>query len=135
MGKNKYNTQSWSDYLRDLSNYPNFKLTIIMDDNNGLVAYIPVPRLKRASELQTDDFKALIDAINRGDKASLLTIPGVFTRTMPPRTTNANALRTMEKYGLEAIPVVDKDNRVLAIADRERILSHMILALIGADKI
>lgn len=135
MGKNKYNTQSWSDYLRDLSNYPNFKLTIIRDDNNGLVAYIPVPRLKRASELQTDDFKALIDAINRGDKASLLTIPGVFTRTMPPRTTNANALRTMEKYGLEAIPVVDKDNRVLAIADRERILSHMILALIGADKI
>jgi len=41
----------------------------------------------------------------------------------------------MEKYGLDAIPVVDESTKqVRAIVDRDRILSHMLLVLTGADK-
>ena len=134
MGEGTYNAQSLTNYLVDLSRYPNFKLVIILDSSGRLVAFIPARRLKRANDLGSPDFQTLINAVNTGDMNALLAIPGVLTKAVSPRTTNAEALRTMEERGLDAIPIVDENKRVLAIADRDRILSHMLLALTGAEK-
>jgi CBS domain-containing protein len=135
MGESTYDASSLEDYLRDLSHFPSFKFVIIVDDRNQLVAYILARFLKRANDLALPDFKELINAVNNGDRDALLRIQGVLTETISPRTTNADALRTMEKYGLDAIPVVEESTKqVRAIVDRDRILSHMLLVLTGADK-
>jgi CBS domain-containing protein len=136
MGEGTYNAASLADYLRDLSQFRNFKFVIIVDDRNQFVAYIPGRYLKRANDLGLPDFNNLINAVNNGDRAALVRIPGVLTDCITTRTSNAEALRMMEKYGLDAIPVVDENTKqVRAITDCNRILSHMLLALTEADKV
>jgi len=135
MGAETYNAMSLNDYLRDLSHFPNFKFVIIVDKNDRLVAYVPARVLKRANDLNLSDFPTLITAVNNNNPMALLKVAGVLTEPITTRTTNAEALRTMEKYDLDAIPAVAENTRtVQAIVERNRILNRMLLALTGGDK-
>lgn len=135
MGSGSYNSMSLNDYLRDLSHFPNFKFVIIVDKNDRLIAYVPGRILKRANDLNLNDFPALVAAVNNDQESALLRIPGVLTEPITTRTTNAEALQMMEKYDLDAIPVIDENTRtVRAIVERNRILNSMLLAVTGGNR-
>jgi len=135
LGSASYDAEIVVDYLRDLAHFPNFKFVIMVDDRNRFAAYIPAGALIRANDLQLADLPDLINAVRSGNRDAVSAVPGVLTECITTRTSNAEALRTMERLGLDAIPVVDEDTKqVRAIADRDRILGRMLLALTGADK-
>ncbi|MDQ3639076.1 MAG: CBS domain-containing protein, partial [Actinomycetota bacterium] len=55
------------------------------------------------------------------------TYPGVVRKTISTRSTNAEALREMMAKNLEALVVTDEDNRLKGIAEREHVLTRMVL--------
>jgi hypothetical protein len=77
-----------------------------------------------------------IAAFYNSDRTALLAIPGVIRGdvAITSSTANSEALRTMKKYGLDAIPAVDESRQGLTVADRNHIETQMLLALAGAGK-
>jgi predicted transcriptional regulator len=69
-----------------------------------------------------------IRAINHGERDQIARYPGVITKAISSKSTNAEALREMEKSNLEALVVVD-DGRFKGVVEREQLLSRMMLAL------
>jgi predicted transcriptional regulator len=67
--------------------------------------------------------------IKDADKEKLLNYPGVIRDTIPPDSTNAQALRKMVASNVDIIAVVDEKDRLKGVIEREQVLSKMVLAL------
>jgi CBS domain-containing protein len=72
---------------------------------------------------------ALIQAVNTGNLTTVWGHPGMHRETISPKTSNAEALDKMDQLGLDAILIVDEQNQVVGIAERQRILCRMLIAL------
>jgi predicted transcriptional regulator len=68
----------------------------------------------------------LVKVLNEG-RQELYSYPGVVRKTISTASTNAEALREMMSKNLEALVVTDEDNRLKGIAEREQILTKMVL--------
>ncbi len=64
--------------------------------------------------------------LNEG-RQELCSYLGVVRKTISTASTNAEALREMMSKNLEALVVADQDNRLKGIAEREQILTKMVL--------
>ena len=69
-----------------------------------------------------------VRVINEGDP-KLFQYPSVVRKAISTRSTHAEALREMIETNIEAIVVTDETNHLQGIAEREQILSRMMLAL------
>jgi hypothetical protein len=130
LGQGTYAIEALRRYLHDLSQFPTFKFVVVVDAQGRLVGYVPPRTLKRALEFSPAAIESLIAAINTRDEAAVREFPGMLTERISRRTTNAEALEEMEKLGVDALVVVDEATaRVIAVVDRDHILSRMISAL------
>jgi predicted transcriptional regulator len=70
-----------------------------------------------------------VTVINDGDPNKLFQYPSVVRKALSTRSTHAEALREMIQRNVEALVVTDETNQLKGIAEREQILSRMMLAL------
>ncbi len=123
-----YTAQAVATALRNLTQYPNFKFVVFLNADSRLIAYVPGWRLLLALDANTPDSVNFINALNTNSVNSAF--PGLLTATVLPETSNAKALEEMERWGLDAIPVVDPaTGQLLGVVERERILSRMLMRL------
>jgi CBS domain-containing protein len=76
---------------------------------------------------------AFVDAIGRGETEEVFSFPGTLRKVVPPSATNAEALSAMTANDLGAIAVVGEDRRLRGVAEREQLVSKLILSLAGGS--
>lgn len=131
----RYNRPSFEDYLGSLTRFPKFKFIVFQDANSQFVGYLPVQTLQGIAKVEIY-IGELLSNVNAGNVSDLLAMPGIISRTISPGTSNAEALETMSKLGVDSILVIDQaTQKIKGIAERIEILSHMLLALSGGTKV
>lgn len=128
VGQKQYNKQDARKYIERFLRYRNFRHVVFIDQNGKFVAWIaPWAMFRILAEEQGDRF---IDLINTGS-LELLSFPGVMTTTISTTATNLQALQKMTEHNLEAILLIDKDNKVVSVVEREQVLSKLMLGMMS----
>lgn len=128
-GKSQYTTNDVEQYLRVLSQFRNFKFVVFLDRDDRFVGYIPSWAFKQLLQLPDLAFE-FINAINAGQAPQVLRYPGVVSKTISIRSTNAEALREMLDQNIEALVVIDEQRKLRGVIQREQVLSRMMLSLV-----
>lgn len=129
---NYYQPDAVRGALLALGSFRNFKFVVFLDPDRKVVGYLPSWALRSTLERDGAGVSAgdtLIQAVNAGDTPQVRSFPGMLTEYLSPQSTNAQALETMERLNLEAMLMVDRAGKLLGVAERDRILSRMVLAL------
>lgn len=122
--------------LRNLAAMSPVPFLIVLDDHERVLAYMTYRSALDVLERE-ERGDLFIELVNAGD-------PDIFdgggfsavkTDTLPHTATNAEALSTMEKTGLDALVVVDRKGRFEGIVERDRVLSRMMLALVSPSSV
>jgi CBS domain-containing protein len=128
-GGGHYDLEALKKYVHALSNSRNFRFIVFLDQDKRFLGYIP--SLAFANILDTPDVgEGLVKAINEGNLPTLLSYPGMVQTNITTSTTNAEALRQMVNKNLGAVVVTDTNNRLVGVAEREQVLTKLMLALI-----
>ena len=134
-GSGQYQREKVLERLTTLAAMSPVPFLIVLDSQERVLAYMTY---RSALDLLTrsergDHFIKLVneggpDAFHRGGGFS-----AVRTETLVNNITNAEALSTMEKTGLEALVVVDRKGRFDGIVERDRLLTRILLTLVAAS--
>lgn len=128
-GGGHYGLGALKEYVHALSNSRNFKLVVFLDQDKRFLGYIPT--LEFSNILNTPSVgEGLVKVINEGDLRTLLSYPGIVQTTITTSSTNAEALRQMVDKNIDAVVVTDNNHRLVGVAERERVLTKLMLALI-----
>lgn len=124
-GASQYTPVALLEYVEALWQSRSFKFVVILDRDGRFLAYMPAWAAKNLlnSPGKNEEF---VRVLNEGLQ-ELFRYPGVVRKTISTRSTNAEALREMMAKDLEALVVTDEDNRLKGIAEREQILTKMVL--------
>jgi hypothetical protein len=122
-----YSIADLAAYVEELFRFRSFKLIVFADGIDRFVACMAPLTIKRilSTDKQNNNFTT---AINNGDK-SLFDYPGVVRKRVSISSSNAEALRVMADNNLEAVVVTDENDQLKWIAERQQVLSRMVLAL------
>ena len=123
-----YQPDLLQDYLKTVSQYRTFKFVVILDQTNRFVAYLSVWIARRILEMEALRVE-FVEAINDGRVRELRRYPGVVTKTISTKTTYIQALQEMTDRSLEALVVIDENDRLRGMVEREHVLSQLMLAL------
>jgi|SRR5919107_3884537 CBS domain-containing protein len=124
-----YALEALNKYVQALSNSRNFKFVVFLDQDERFLAYIPSWAFKNL--LNTPGMgEELVRVINEGDLRTLLSYPGMVQTTITTSSTNAEALRQMADKNIDALIVTNKNNRLVGVAERDLVLTKLMLALI-----
>jgi CBS domain-containing protein len=123
-----YDRQAGLQYIEALSQYRNFKFVVILDSENKFVAYIPSWAMLQILRLEGlgSEFVRIISEGNKGD---LRRYPGIVTKTISIKATNLDALREMTAQNLDALVVIDENQKLKGVVEREQILSKLLLGM------
>jgi CBS domain-containing protein len=127
-GNGFYEAYALRNYVNFLSTYPLFKGVVIIDEHEKFLAYFPRRAMVRLFDFGNDAYD-LINNINSNQRAIIPHFAGAVTTTFSRGTTTVDALRTMLRSSLESAVVVDQQDRVSGIIDRENLVGNAILAL------
>jgi CBS domain-containing protein len=127
-GSEHKHIESLQTYVAQLSRSRNFSLVAFLDKYNNFVAYMPSWVINNRL---SDDHRAkeFFDVIKQGDRQKLFEYPGILHDTISPNAPNSEALRKMLTSNLDTIVVVDENNRLKGVIEREQVVSKMVLAL------
>ncbi len=123
-----YNRSLGVEYLETLSHYRNFKFVVFLDKEKKFVAYIPSWAMLRILRMDALG-DAFVEIINRGNIQDLRQYPGVVTKTISIKATNLDVLREMTAQNLDALVVIDEDQKLKGVVEREQILSKLLLGM------
>lgn len=125
----RYDREAVLQYIEVISKFRNFKFIAFVDDEQKFLAYMPSWALK---ELLSDERlgDGFIESINEGQTHRLSRYPGLIREVIRTQSTNAEALREMMKQNLEALIVIDENNRLAGVVERDQVLSRMVLSLV-----
>jgi CBS domain-containing protein len=126
-GGGHYTLKALQQYMKALSRSRNFKLVVFLTVDKGFLAYMPAWAAKAVLDTPSMG-EEFVRVINDGD-SKLYQYPSVVRKTISTRSTLAEALREMIDRNVEAMVVTDETNHLQGIAEREQILSRMMLAL------
>ena len=127
-GGGHYSLEALQKYMEGLSRSRNFKLVVFLTKDDGFLAYMPSWAAKTV--LDTPNLgEEFVKVINDGDANKLFQYASVVRKSISTRSTHAEALREMIQRNIEAMVVTDETNHLKGIAEREQILSTMMLAL------
>jgi hypothetical protein len=124
----QYDKQDALTYIERFLRYRNFRHVVFIDQKGGFVAWIAPWAMYRI--LAGDQGDQFIDIINKGS-IKLRAFPGVMTTTISTTATNIQALQQMTDQNLEAILLLDKDNKVVSVVEREQVLSKLMLGMVS----
>jgi CBS domain-containing protein len=126
-GGRKYTPEALLGYVEALWRSRSFKLVVFLDRDGRFVAYMPAWAVKNMLSAPATS-REFVRFLNEGNH-ELLAYPGLVRKTISIRSTNADALREMNAKNIEALVVTDEDNRLKGIAEREQVLTKMMLDL------
>ena len=126
-GGGHYTLEALQKYMEALSRSRNFKLVVFLTVDKGFLAYMPSWAAKTVLDTPSMG-EEFVRVINDGDP-KLYQYPSVVRKAISTRSTHAEALREMIDRNVEAMVVTDETNHLQGIAEREQILSRMMLAL------
>jgi len=127
-GGGHYTPEAMFEYVHALSSSRNFRFVVFVDREGRVVAYMPPWAVRNI--LNTPGAKEeFVRVINQGNR-DLLSYPGIVEITITTSSTNAETLRKMAEKNIDALIVTDENNRLKGVAEREQVLSKMMLALI-----
>jgi CBS domain-containing protein len=129
-GENYYQAYVLQNYVSFLSSYPLFKGVVIVDETGQFLAYFPRRSLLRLYERGNDAY-SLVENINKDERAVIPHYTGNVSVKFSTGTTTLEALQTMMKKDIESAVVVDQQNKVVGIIDREQLIGNAVLALAG----
>lgn len=115
-------------YVEQLARTRNFALVAFLDTKKDFVAYMPSRTIQNRL-LDPGKREELFQVIEDDNREKLLAYPGVVRDKISPNTTNGEALRKMVTSNLDVIVVVDENNRLKGVVEREQVLARMVLAL------
>jgi CBS domain-containing protein len=124
-GGAQYTPEALLEYVEAFWRSRNFKFVVILDRDSRFLAYMPAWATKNllTSPGRSEEFVKVLNE----ERQELFSYPGVVRKTISTASTNAEALREMMAKNLEALVVTDQDNRLKGIAEREQILTKMVL--------
>lgn len=124
-GGAQYTPEALLEYVEAFWRSRNFKFVVILDRDGRFLAYMPAWAAKNllSSPGRSEEF---VKVLNEG-RQELFSYPGIVRKTISASSTNAEALREMMAKDLEALVVTDEDSRLKGIAEREQILTKMVL--------
>lgn len=124
-----YNTKALLDYLREFSQYPNFKFLVVLEQTGEVFAYILGWRAIQILEMQQQrQENSFVDALNEGRKRELLGY-GLVQSALRTTDTNITALKEMTDLKMDALIVTDRERKLKGIVEREQVLSKLMLAI------
>jgi hypothetical protein len=124
----RYTVAGLHDYVEQYYRYRSFELVVFLTSGKQFVAFMPAWAAKQI----LNDLKrksAFVEAINEGDPDKLYTCPGVVSKAISTKSTNAEALREMIEQNSRFLVITDEKNRLKGIAEREQVIGKMVLAL------
>jgi CBS domain-containing protein len=131
-----YDLHALHSALMALMRLPNFRFVLFVAMDGKLVCYTPAASLLGLLNADQNGViglagsaHELITAVNAGDINRLRSYLGMLTTTITTRTSNEQALHTMESMGMDAIVVVDDQDIPIGVAERWAIIGRMLLAL------
>lgn len=126
-----YHKTALEKYVVKLSMFSTFQFAVIQNNEQEVYAFIPKDRLIEI--LRNDSMSAdFVNAINSNDKSYLDTLSGLIKNKVTENTRNIDALKEMDKEGLNQLIVVDKYGKLKGIVEREDLLSKLLIALADA---
>jgi CBS domain-containing protein len=124
-----YSVADVQAYLNLLAQFPRFRLVALLDRSGrfaGCTSPSQLAGLMRSEPLG----EGFVDAITRGDERAVFRrYPVMLQKVVQPHATNAEALAAMTANNLDAIAIVSEDRRLRGVAEREQIVSKLVLAL------
>ncbi len=126
--ESSYKKEVLEKYIDRLSRYQTFKFMVFVDQRDRLFAFMPpLAVLQILKGGQADQF---IQLVKNGNVAELSgEFPSLITRKISVEENILDALKVMTEEYLDAIPLVDKQGKVIGLVEREQVLSKLILAL------
>lgn len=115
-------------YVAQLSRSRNFALVAFLDVRGDFVAYMPSWVVKNRLD-NKEKAEELFTVLKQADQQKLFEYPGILRDKVSPNATNGEALRKMVESNLNIIVVVDENNRLRGVLEREQVLSKMVLTL------
>ena len=124
-GGAQYTPEALLEYVEAFWRSRNFKFVVILDRDGRFLAYMPAWAAKNllSSPGRSEEF---VKVLNEG-RQELFSYLGIVRKTISASSTNAEALREMMAKDLEALVVTNEDSRLKGIAEREQILTKMVL--------
>ena len=138
-GPNYYSADALLKYLRTFSQYRDYILLAILDQNGKVYAYLTSQRAMQIIEKEMPedqvprqvtslDKNRFVRAINEGKKTVLSGYELVKT-TLRATDTNISALNQMTRLNMDALIVTDENGKLKGVVEREQVLSRLLLAM------
>jgi len=128
-----YTVADVQGYLQTLSQFPHFRLVVLLDGSGvfiGCISPAELAGLMRSQALSG----SFLGAVARGDAREVRSYPGMLRQIVPTSATNADALSAMTANNLGAIAVLDEDRRLRGVVEREQLVSKLVLSLTDATQ-
>jgi CBS domain-containing protein len=127
MGRS-YTQADVQGYLTTLYQFPRFRLVALLDDSGAFLGCTSPPELNgimRSGPLSA----GFLAAIQQNHTRAVFRYPGILRKVVPTDATNAEALAAMTAHNLGAIAIVSENRRLRGIAEREQLVSKLVVAL------
>jgi hypothetical protein len=111
-----------------LLRYPMFKIVIFVNTKHRFAAYSSSQAMSQI--LYGEQANRLLGIIAQNNIDDLRDFPGMLRQTLSTRDTGKNALKVLIDQNLEAIPLIDEDEQVKTIVERDQIFSMLLLGLV-----
>lgn len=133
LGRKDYFQEESALFIKHLAAYRSFKLIVFLDEFERVIAYMPY---WAAQQLLTDEKEGrrFISCINTDKVKELSKYPKVVTKLLTTQSTSAEALRLMNEQNLDALVIVNADQRLKGVVERGELLSRMMQILIDKSK-
>jgi CBS domain-containing protein len=127
MGRS-YTPADVQGYLTTLAQFPRFRLVALLDSSGVFLGCTSPPELTglmRSGPLST----GFLTAIQQNDTRAVFRYPRMLRKVVSADATNAEALAAMNEYNLDAIAIVSENRRLRGVAQREQLVSKLVVAL------
>jgi CBS domain-containing protein len=114
-----YTAADIKEYLRNLGHFRGFKFVVIARPDGRVVGYLPHYVLDRILDLDLRA-KALLQIIQQADEQKLRRHLDIRTTFITPTTTNRKALQLMLDEQLEALLVLDDQDKLRGVVERQQ---------------
>ena len=125
----RYSHQVLRRYLEALNSLPRFRLVVFLDSSNRFLGCIGANGLE--SLLVSGNLGSIfLEAIEDNRISVFARYPGVVREVIKTDATNTEALTLMERYGLDALAVVDENRHIKGVVERQQIVTKLLLSVV-----
>jgi len=126
--RKNYSGKASETYIKTLSKFRTFKFIVLLREDERYLAFMKKDDL--LSIILTNEIDNLVSAIAYESLEQLLGRFPFNSNKIKSPTTNIKALQEMTTNNVDAIAIVDENDKLHGVVEREDILNKVVLALI-----